>query len=156
MRRIVPSDVKLTSQTFQDGSEIPGRCGYKTRNVSPALHVSDIPSGTRSLALVMDDPDAMKPAGKVWVHWLVWDIDPAAAGVAEGSAFDGAVEGKTDFGSTGYGGPAPPDGRHTYVFKIYALDARLSLAGGARKPELEGAIKGHVIGQAVLKGTFAP
>ena len=147
--------MRLASSAFQDGSEIPRRYGYKTENVSPALRISDVPPDARSLALIMDDPDAMGAVGKVWVHWLVWNMGPTMVWIPENSNA-GGIEGETDFGAVGYGGPAPPDRRHTYIFKLYALDIVLDLKRGARKPELERAIQGHVIGEAVLKGTFAP
>lgn len=148
--------MQLFSSTFRSGAEIPRRCGYKTRNVSPALQVRKIPPETKSLALIMDDPDAMGAVGRVWTHWLVWSIDPSNAVAGEGTTFAGSKEGQTDFGKTGYGGPAPPDKRHTYVFKMYALDTVLNLSEGAKKQKLEAAIKGHIIDKAVLKGTFAP
>ena len=94
----------------------------------------------------MDDPDAMKAVGKVWVHWLQY-----------AGAFDEHVtQGKNDFGELGYGGPAPPDGRHTYVFKLYDLDSDLDLEEGFSKQELEDAMKGHILAEAKLTGTFAP
>mgnify|MGYP003322415807 FL=1 len=94
----------------------------------------------------MDDPDAMKAVGKVWVHWLEY-------GNTDG---DAVIEGKNDFGEIGYGGPAPPDGRHTYVFKLYELDTDLDLKEGFSKQELEDAIKGHIVAEAKLTGTYAP
>ena len=104
------------------------------------------PSGTTTLALIMDDPDAMGAVGKVWVHWLQYH------NLSQSSP----IEGKTDFGEVGYGGPAPPDKLHTYIFKAYALDAELELKEGYSKQELEDAMKGHIISQAKLTGTFAP
>ena len=148
--------MRISSSTFMDGSEIPRRCGYKTRNVSPALQIDDVPPDAESLALIMDDPDAMGAVGKVWTHWLVWNISPKDAAAAEGSTFSGAREGVTDFGKIGYGGPAPPDKRHTYIFRAYALNYTPRLAAGAQKRDLEAAIRGHAVKEAVLKGTFAP
>lgn len=147
---------EVESGSFRDGAEIPRRHGYKNENVSPSLAISGTPNGAKSLALIMDDPDAMAPAGRVWVHWLLWDIDPAVREIPEGSTPEGSVEGTTDFGETGYGGPAPPDRRHTYIFKMYALDAKPPVRAGATKAELEGAIKGHVLAEARLTGTYAP
>lgn len=148
--------MKLQSGSFRSGSEIPSRHGYKKKNISPALTISKVPEGAQSLALIMDDPDAMAPAGKVWVHWLLWNVDPSTTRIPEGSIPDGAVQGKTDFGETGYGGPAPPDKRHTYVFKLYALDTALNLKEGSPKKKLEAAIKGHVLAETTLTGTYAP
>ena len=150
------ASVKLQSGSFRGGSEIPPRHGYKKKNISPPLSISKVPEGTQSLALIMDDPDAMAPAGKVWVHWLLWNIDPATTKIPEGTIPDGAIQGKTDFGETGYGGPAPPDKRHTYVFKLYALDSTLSLKEGSAKKKMESAIKGHILAEATLTGTYAP
>jgi len=150
-------NLKLTSSDFEDGGEIPRECGYKNGNKVPPLTISGIPEGTKSLALVMDDPDAMGAVGKVWVHWTVWDIDPTIAEIGE-NLRDVLREGITDFGKVGYGGPAPPDKRHTYVFKLYALDCKVlpCIGGKATKPEVETAMEGYIIGQAILKGTYAP
>lgn len=146
----------LQSGAFGHGQEIPRKHGYKNGNASPPLEISGIPPGTQSLALIMDDPDAVGPAGKVWVHWVVWNIEPSGAGFAENSVPRGAVEGRTDFGQTGYGGPAPPDKEHTYVFKLYALDASLDLPAGSGKKQVEGSMKDHVIEEARLEGRYAP
>lgn len=146
----------VESAAFRDGAEIPRRYGYKNENVSPPLVISGTPPATKSLALIMDDPDAMAPAGKVWVHWLLWDVDPAIREIPEGTIPKGAAQGTTDFGEIGYGGPAPPDRRHTYIFRVYALDARPLIKAGATKAELELAIKGHILAEARLTGTYAP
>ena len=146
-------NLKLTSSAFEDGGEIPRECGYKNGNKVPPLTVSGIPEGTKSLSLIMDDPDAMEPAGKVWVHWVAWNIEPTTTELENLT-----TEGMTDFGEVGYGGPAPPDKRHTYVFKGYALDTNLihTLKKGFSKQELEDAMKGHILAEAKLTGTFAP
>ena len=148
--------LRVSSAAFADGSEIPVRHGYKNGNARPALEFSGVPDRCRSLALVMDDPDALKPAGKVWVHWTVWDMPPGTAGIGEEGLPAGAVEGRTDFGETGYGGPAPPDGRHTYFFRLFALDQTLGLRAGSGRAALDAAKAGHVIEEAVLRGTYAP
>ena len=139
--------MELTSSDFQEGSEIPKKFGYKHENEQPNAEFSSIPSEAKTLAIIMDDPDAMKAVGKVWVHWLTYHS------VAEPNS---KIEGKTDFGEIGYGGPAPPDGRHTYVFKAYALGTELVLKDGYSKQELEDAMKGHILAEAKLTGTFAP
>ena len=146
-------NLKLTSSAFSDGGEIPRECGYKNGNQVPHLSVPDYPDGTKSLALIMDDPDAMGAVGKVWVHWVIWNINPDT-GQVDGYIDD--PEGMTDFGERGYGGPAPPDKRHTYVFKLYALDTRLDLPDKSTKADLEKAMKGHIIAEAKLTGTYAP
>ncbi|MEM3065038.1 MAG: YbhB/YbcL family Raf kinase inhibitor-like protein [Candidatus Nitrosotenuis sp.] len=146
----------LESPAFKDGGEIPKKYGYKNGNASPPLRIKDVPPDSKSLVLIMDDPDAMGAVGKLWVHWLVWNIDPKTSEIAESSVPQGAVEGTTDFGETGYGGPAPPDKKHTYIFKLYALNAKLSLQKGANKKQLEDAMRDHIIAQTSLRGTFAP
>jgi len=143
-------NLKLTSSAFSHGGEIPREYGYKNGNKITPLTVSGIPDGTKSLALIMDDPDAMEPAGKVWVHWVVWNIDPTI------ELENLTTEGMTDFGEVGYGGPAPPDKRHTYVFKLYALDSELDLPDKSTKADVEKAMEGHIVDQATLTGTYAP
>ena len=164
-------NLKLTSSAFEDGGEIPRECGYKHGNKEPPLAVSVIPEETESLALIMDDPDAMEPVGKVWVHWVAWNIIPDAEDYIENIFRNDHKLGTNDFGEEGYGGPAPPDKRHTYVFKVYALDC--TLGGQAEdldttmpefvdgnypvtKAKVEEAMEGHIVGQATLTGTYAP
>ena len=147
-------NLKLTSTAFEDGGEIPRIFGYKNGNKHPTLFVSDMPEGTEYLALIMDDPDAMGAVGKVWVHWVVWNIWPVSnTGVVD---YNQASEGMTDFGEVGYGGPAPPDKRHTYVFKLYALDSELDLPDESTKADVEKAMEGHILEQTQLTGTYAP
>ncbi len=148
--------MKITSNAFQNGSEIPRKYGYKNGNASPPLEISDVPPNTKSLALIMDDPDAMGAVGKIWVHWVVWNIDPSVNQIKENEVPSGSIQGKTDFGETAYGGPAPPDKEHTYIFKLYALDESLSLQNGATKAEVEEAMKNHVIAETKLEGRYAP
>ena len=138
------SKFSIISNDFVDGGEIPKKCGYKHGNEVPHI---DFILGEQYAprAMIMDDPDAMKAVGKVWVHWLEY-----------GNTDDSVTEGKNDFGEIGYGGPAPPDGRHTYVFKLYELDTDLDLKEGYSKQELEDAMKGHILAEAKLTGTFAP
>ena len=143
-------NLQLTSSAFSYGDEIPRQFGYKNGNEEPPLTINGIPEGTKSLTLIMDDPDAMGAVGKVWVHWVVWNINP------DTKRFNDALEGMTDFGEVGYGGPAPPDKRHTYVFKLYALDTKLDLSNESTKADLEKAMEGHIIEQATLTGTYAP
>ena len=156
-------DLKLTSPAFSDGDEIPRECGYKNGNLEPPLGISGTSMATRSYALIMDDPDAMEPAGKVWVHWVVWNIPTALDGVeyTDATVFKikdqyGIGQGINDFGERGYGGPAPPDKKHTYVFKLYALDNTLDLYAETEKADLEKAMEGHIIEQVTLTGTYAP
>lgn len=149
-------EINLESPAFTSGGEIPKKYGYKFENQNPPLKIANVPSDSKSLALIMDDPDAMGAVGKVWVHWLIWNIDPTTTDIFEGSSPSGSIEGKTDFGEIGYGGPAPPDKRHTYVFKLYALKIKLDLPKGSTKTELEKVMSGQIISQTSLKGTFTP
>ena len=205
----------LSSPAFSDGDEMPRKFGWKNGNISPPLVISGIPASAKSLALIMDDPDAMGAVGKVWVHWVMWNVmtstydeadkfyhqsteeasttylwqllhdclpNPTTIIIPEGSGwvgagkaprkimdtpqfvhptflyFTGAVFGITDFGEdvSGYGGPAPPDKRHTYVFKLYALDTKLDLEAGSSKADVEKAMEGHILEQTQLTGTYAP
>jgi len=140
------SDFSITCSDFDEGAEIPKKFGYKFENEEPNISFNRPPSSTTTLALIMDDPDAMGAVGKVWLHWLQYH------NLTESSP----VEGKTDFDEIGYGGPAPPDGRHTYIFKAYALDTELELKEGYSKQDLEDAMKDHILAEAKLTGTFAP
>ena len=148
-------DLQLTSSAFADGAEIPRKFGYKNGNSSPQLTISGIPTEAKSLVLIMDDPDAVGAVGKVWVHWVVWNIDLITE-IAESTTPDNGIEGMTDFGEVGYGGPAPPDKRHTYVFKFYALDTKLDLPDKSTKADVEKAMEAHILEQATLTGTYAP
>ncbi len=145
------SKLSITSNDFADGGEIPKKCGYKHGNEKPPLAINGIPEGTKSLALIMDDPDAMGAVGKVWVHWVVFDEDPEP-----NTNLGNGRNGLTDFGELEYGGPAPPDKRHTYVFKLYALDTTLILPDKSTKADVEKAMEGHIIEQTQLTGTYAP
>ena len=150
------SDFILESSAFKNGNEIPRKYGYKNSNINPPLKIKGIPQNTKSLALIMDDPDAMGAVGKIWVHWVVWNIDPQITEIKENSIPTGAIEGKTDFGEIGYGGPAPPDKEHTYIFKLYALDNKLNLNESATKKDVEKSIKNHILAEAKLTGKYSP
>lgn len=148
--------MELTSPAFDDGDAIPHKHGYTQDNISPPLEISDVPSGTVSLALVVDDPDAKEPAGKIWDHWLVWNISAGTETIEEDSVPSNAVEGKNDYGEQGYGGPNPPDREHTYRFTLYALDTELDLDEDTDKDGLRSAMEGHILGRTGLTGTFRP
>ena len=149
--------MKLMSTAFRDGEEIPRPHSRDGGDVSPPLAWSGAPEKTASFALVCDDPDA--PRG-TWVHWVLGDLPPEAtalpAGAGKGKGPSAGVPGKNDFGELGWGGPAPPRGHgtHHYEFRLYALDRRLGLARGTSKAELEAAMKGHVLAEARLTGTY--
>jgi hypothetical protein len=149
--------MELTSSAFHEGATIPRRHTADGPDVSPPLRWSDAPDGTQSYALICDDPDA--PRG-TWVHWVLYNLSADQLELAEGVPASetlpgGAKQGKNDFGRIGYGGPAPPRGKpHRYFFKLYALDTALDLPARATKPQLEQAMKGHILALAKLMGTY--
>jgi Raf kinase inhibitor-like YbhB/YbcL family protein len=148
--------MRLSSPVFDDGEPIPDKYGYEKDNVNPPLAIGDVPSDATSLALVIDDPDAQEPAGKIWDHWVVWNVDPSTSEIEEGSTPPNAREGRNDFDETGYGGPKPPDRTHTYHFRLYAVDTNLDLDTGASKADLREALETHILDEAELNGTYAP
>lgn len=145
--------MKLTSTAFKAGDAIPRKYSGEGEDISPPLAWTGAPEGAREFALVCDDPDA--PTPKPWVHWVVYRLPAGTTALAEGDP-GGALEGRNDFGRTGYGGPMPPKGHgtHRYHFRIYALDAPLALEAGATKEELLAAMKGHVLAEGELVGTY--
>lgn len=145
------SILRITSPAFKHEGMIPSKYTCDGRDIIPPLRFEDLPKGAASLALVMDDPDC--PSG-TFDHWVVWNISAATASVEEGREPQG-VQGRTSFGRMGYGGPCPPRGVHRYFFKLYALDSMMNLPVGARKKDLEQAMKGHMIEQAVLMGKYS-
>ena len=148
--------LSFKSEAFENGGVIPKKYGYKHGNISPPLKINEIPENTISLVLIMDDPDAMEAVGKIWVHWVVWNIDPKNCDFKENSTPKYCSEGKTDFGEIGYGGPAPPDKEHTYIFKLYALDQKLDIVKGSTKQEVESSMKNHIVEETIFQGRFAP
>ena len=149
----------LTSIAFAHNGEIPPPYTCDGRDVSPPLAWSGAPAGTKSLALIVDDPDAPDPKAPrmTWVHWLLYNLPPDCNGLPEGAKQlpKGALEGINDWKRTGYGGPCPPIGRHRYFHKLYALDAVLPDLRHPAKAKLEQAMKGHVLAQAELVGTYS-
>jgi Raf kinase inhibitor-like YbhB/YbcL family protein len=149
--------LKLISPSFAEGQPIPVKYTGRGEDVSPALQWSEIPPGTKSLALICDDPDA--PVG-TWVHWFVFDIPETTSGLTEKvptqeKLADGTTQGVNDFGRIGYGGPNPPPGKaHRYYFKLYALDQKLNLKPRATKQQVVEAMEAHILGQGELMGTF--
>ena len=150
----------LKSTAFAANGAIPTRYTCEGDDVSPPLAWSGAPAGTKSFALIVDDPDAPDPAAPkmTWVHWVLYDIPATAGGLYEdvdpAKLPAGTREGVNDWGRTGYGGPCPPIGRHRYFHKLYALDTVLGDLGRPKKAALEKAIKGHVLAEAVLVGTY--
>jgi Raf kinase inhibitor-like YbhB/YbcL family protein len=148
--------MKIESTAFSDGGLIPKIYTCDGRDVSPPLSWTGLPDGSRTLALICDDPDA---PGKTWVHWVLYDLPVTVEGLPEGvpprKDALGGVQGTNDFRKLGYGGPCPPSGTHRYFFKLYALDSALRLTAGATKAQLERAMEGQVLAQASLMGRYA-
>jgi len=143
--------IQITSSAFKDGETIPAKYTCDGANVSPSLAWSSVPGGTRSLAVIADDPDA--PVG-TWVHWVLYDLPAGLTSLVEGVQGVG-LQGINDFRKIGYGGPCPPRGTpHRYFFKLYALDALANLKPGASKADLEKAMQGHILAQGQLMGRY--
>ncbi len=147
----------LKSAAFAPGAAIPAKYTCDGADLSPPLSWSGAPADAKSFALISDDPDA--PAG-TWVHWVLWNIPAAATSLAEGiekapQLSDGTRQGVSDFRRPGYGGPCPPSGTHRYFFRLFALDAMLELPANATRPQLEAAMRGHILAAAELMGTFS-
>lgn len=152
-------ELTIDSPSFEQMAPIPVQYTCDGADVSPPLSWQGIPEGTQSLALIVDDPDAPDPAAPrmTWVHWVLYNIPPAATELPEDGSHKlpaGVKEGRNDWKRTGYGGPCPPVGRHRYFFKLYALDAVLADLRQPNKAELEAAMQGHILQQAELIGTY--
>ena len=144
--------MQLTSSVFLNNQNIPSKYTCDGDGVNPPLGFKDAPKEAVTLVLIVDDPDA--PAG-TWVHWTLWNIDPATTSIVENSTPPKSIAGQTSSGQNVYGGPCPPSGMHRYFFKLYALDNKLSLSSFSLKEELEKAMQGHVILQAELVGLYS-
>lgn len=144
-------NMKITSTAFEHEGIIPAHYTCDGDDVNPHLAFSDVPAGTQTIALIMDDPDS--PTG-TWLHWSVWNIPADTRGVGEAALPVGAVEGTTTFGDAGYGGPCPHQGTHRYFFRAYALDTALDLPAGAPRADFERAMEGHIIAEAELMGRY--
>ncbi len=140
--------MKLTSPVFKNNETIPRVYTCDGKDINPVLHIEGVPASAKSLALIVDDPDA--PMG-MWVHWVVYDI-PVTSKIEENSI--PGRQGNNDFGRKNYGGPCPPGGEHRYFFKLYALDTQLHLADRTDKQALEKAMEGHILDEAVLVGLY--
>lgn len=143
--------LKISSPAFAHNGSIPAKYTCDGADTNPPLRIENVSGGAKSLALIVDDPDA--PAG-TWVHWVVWNIPAATGEIGENSVPPGAEQGKTDFGRNVYGGPCPPSGTHRYFFKLYALNATLDLGPATTRKGLEKAMEGHVIDRAELVGVY--
>jgi Raf kinase inhibitor-like YbhB/YbcL family protein len=151
--------LSISSTAFGHGAEIPRRYTCEGEDISPPLAWEGAPEGTRSFALIVDDPDAPDPANpqRTWVHWVLYNLPGTTAELVEGAASrlpEGTREGRNDWGRTGYGGPCPRKGRHRYFHKLFALDAELPDLGQPTAAELERALQDHVLARAELVGTY--
>ncbi|MAE42683.1 YbhB/YbcL family Raf kinase inhibitor-like protein [Candidatus Woesearchaeota archaeon] len=142
--------MKLTRPVFEHNKEMPSEYTCDGSNINPELNIEDVPENAKSLALIMDDPDA--PMG-TWIHWVVWNIPTETKTIAKGNEPEG-VQGTTSFGDKGYGGPCPPSGTHRYFFKLYALDTTLDLPEGSKKEDLLKAMEGYIIEKTELVGLY--
>lgn len=150
------NEIKVTSVAFKEGQPIPRQYTCDGINISPPLEWSGVPKTAKTIAIIVDDPDA--PA-RTWVHWVLYNLSAENIGFVENMPTTenlkaGGFQGKNDFGKIGYGGPCPPSGSHRYFFKVYALDTELPLKAGATKAEVEKAIEGHVVSQGQLMGVY--
>jgi Raf kinase inhibitor-like YbhB/YbcL family protein len=148
--------MRIFSSAFREGDLIPPKYTCDGEDVSPPLEWEGVPGAAKSLALIVDDPDA--PSGE-FVHWLVFDIPTSENGVADGIGIagpkvGGGTQGKNGFGETAYGGPCPPSGTHRYYFHLYALDATVGLPSGASRNEVESAMRSHIVAKAQLMGRY--
>lgn len=146
------AEFKISTPAFENNGTIPVRYTCDGPDVNPPLRIENAPPAAKSLVLIVDDPDA--PRG-LWVHWLAWNIPPEISEIKENSVPKGAVQGMNDFRKHIYGGPCPPSGTHRYFFKLYALDTMLTIGNHSEKPDLEKAMKGHVIAETQIMGRYS-
>jgi len=150
-------EIQITSPVFEDGGAIPGKYTCDDLDVSPPLEWTNVPEGTKTIAIICDDPDAPM---RTWIHWVIFNIPGDVTRLPENvppekELENGARQGMNDFHKVGYGGPCPPSGTHRYFFKIYALDSVLDLPAGASKSHLMIAMEGHVLTESHVMGTYA-
>jgi Raf kinase inhibitor-like YbhB/YbcL family protein len=145
------TSMQISSNDFSPGGTIPPRHTCEGSNTSPSLRFAYVPANTKSLVLIMDDPDAQKGT---FTHWLVWNIPPDAIDFTTGTTPSGVVVGTNDEGKLGYTGPCPPSGQHRYYFRLFALDTTLTLPATARRAAVQAAIKGHILAEATILGRF--
>ncbi len=144
--------MKISTKTFSERRPIPERFTADGKNINPPLNISGVPGEAKSLALIVDDPDA--PMG-TWTHWLVWNIKPGTTVIKEDSVPSGAAIGTNDGGTAQYVGPSPPRGTHRYYFRLFALDQTLNLSAGATREALEDAMQDHILARSELLGRYA-
>jgi len=150
MPKIKENTMNISSPAFEENTLMPRKYSCQGDDINPPLKIRDVPAGTKSLALIVDDPDA--PMG-VWDHWLLWNI-PVISEIAENSVPKDAVQGVNGFGDIRYGGPCPPSGTHRYFFRLYALDTVLVIQEGATRYSLESAMQNHVLAKTQLIGLY--
>jgi len=143
--------MKISSAAFENNSFIPSRYTCEGLGRNPPLEIRDVPDDTKSLVLIVDDPDA--PI-KTWIHWTIWNIDPKTTEIGENSCPEGGIEGVSSSGRRGYDSPCPPSGTHRYFFKLFALDKMLDLSPNSYVRDIESAIEGHMIQKAELIGLY--
>jgi Raf kinase inhibitor-like YbhB/YbcL family protein len=148
---LAANEIRVSSPAFTEGSRIPSKFTCDGSDTSPPLQVEGVDASAKWLVLIVDDPDA---PGGVFTHWLVWNIDPKTRSIAEGNV-GGGIQGKNDFGKSGYGGPCPPAGTHRYYFRVFALDRQIDLKAGADRKQLNAAMQGHVIAKGELMGRYS-
>jgi hypothetical protein len=141
----------ITSPAFEQNGLIPKQHTCDGKDINPPIMIEGIPQAAKSLALVVNDPDA---PGGTWVHWVLWNIDPKTKSIKENAVPTGAVQGKNDFRKNSYGGPCPPSGTHRYFFKAYALNTMLTISQGSAKGDLEKAMKGHILAEGQIIGLY--
>lgn len=144
--------MRITSPAFSNGNQIPPQYTCDGIDINPEIIIEEVPEKAKSLALIMDDPDA--PSGN-FVHWLMWNIPPQTKVIKEHTPAPGAVEGTTSFGKSSWGGPCPPNGPHRYYFHLYALDITINLDTSAGRNDLDKAMEGHIVGTGELMGVYA-
>jgi Raf kinase inhibitor-like YbhB/YbcL family protein len=144
--------MKISSSAFRNGDRIPRQYSRDGEDKSPPLRITDVPPNTRSLTLIMDDPDA--PRG-TFTHWIVFDMDPKTVEIGEDRVPENARQGATDWGEAKYGGPKPPSGEHRYFFRLYALDTKLDLPRGSGRQQIMQAMQSHILEQAETMGRYA-
>jgi Raf kinase inhibitor-like YbhB/YbcL family protein len=151
IQMIPKSTLSISSPAFQNNQMMPRKFTCQGSDMNPPLQFSGIPNGTKSLVLIMDDPDAPM---STWDHWILWNIPADTAMIAEDSVPEGAAQGVNSWGNYSYGGPCPPSGTHRYMFKLSALDTRLGIDETSKKHELESAMQGHILAHAELIGLY--
>lgn len=146
--------MQISSTAFGAGTKIPMKYTCDGNGVNPPLSFSEVPEGTKSLVLIMDDPDAAKVSGKIWDHWVIWNIMPQTTNITEDSVPKGIV-GMNSGGRQAYGPPCPPNGEHQYFFKLYALNTLLDLPFNSSQTAVMKAMEGHILAQAELSGVYS-